>query len=81
LSSAREAEKRWRYSLVLEFAVEVFDESSAWVAVTRGLEGGKLKTLLLKAVAREWLINMQQAGKGLASAVVICKVWRLVVAL
>jgi hypothetical protein len=36
---------------------------------------------LLKAVAREWLLKTLQAGKGLAGAVVICKVWRLAVAL
>jgi hypothetical protein len=35
----------------------------------------------LKAVARERLVKTQQAGKGLADAVVICELWRLVVAL
>jgi hypothetical protein len=28
---------------------------------------------LLEAVAREWLVKTQQAGKGLAGAVVICE--------
>jgi hypothetical protein len=36
---------------------------------------------LLKAVTREQLVKTQQAGKGLVGAVVICKVWRSVVAL
>jgi hypothetical protein len=30
---------------------------------------------LLEAVTRERLVNTQKAGKGLAGAVVICKVW------
>jgi hypothetical protein len=36
---------------------------------------------LLKAVARERLVKAQQAGKDLASAVVICEFWRLAVSL
>jgi hypothetical protein len=36
---------------------------------------------LLKTVTKERLAKAQQAGTGLASAVVICKVWRLAVAL
>jgi hypothetical protein len=36
---------------------------------------------LLEAVAREHLVKIQQAGKGLADAVVICELWRLAVAL
>jgi hypothetical protein len=32
---------------------------------------------LLEAVAREWLVKTQQAGKGLVGAVVICELWRL----
>jgi hypothetical protein len=36
---------------------------------------------LLEDVAKEWLLKMQQAGKGLAGAVVICELWRLVVTL
>jgi hypothetical protein len=35
---------------------------------------------LLEAVAREWLMKTQQAGKGLSGAV-ICELLRLVVAL
>jgi hypothetical protein len=36
---------------------------------------------LLESVARELLMTTKQAGKGLAGAVVIYKVWRLVIAL
>jgi hypothetical protein len=36
---------------------------------------------VLEAVAREWLVKTQQAGKGLAGAVVICELWRLAMAL
>jgi hypothetical protein len=36
---------------------------------------------LLEAVARERLVKTQQAGEDLASAVMICKVWRLEIAL
>jgi hypothetical protein len=36
---------------------------------------------LLEAVARERLVKTQQAGRGLASAVVIYELWRLAVAL
>jgi hypothetical protein len=36
---------------------------------------------LLEAVARERLVKIQQAVKGLAVVVVICELWRLAVAL
>jgi hypothetical protein len=36
---------------------------------------------LLEAVVRERLVKTQQAGKGLAYAVVICKVWKSAMAL
>jgi hypothetical protein len=36
---------------------------------------------LLGAVTRERLVKTQQAGKGLACAVVICELWRSLVAL
>jgi hypothetical protein len=36
---------------------------------------------LLEAVTRERLVKAEQAGKGLADAVVIYEVWRLAVAL
>jgi hypothetical protein len=39
------------------------------------------KSQLLEAVAGERLMKTQQAGKGLAGAVVICGLWRLAVAL
>jgi hypothetical protein len=35
----------------------------------------------LEAVARDRLVETQQAEKGLAGAVVICEFWRLAVAL
>jgi hypothetical protein len=36
---------------------------------------------LLEAFAREKLLETMQAGKDLMGAVVICKVWRLAIAL
>jgi hypothetical protein len=36
---------------------------------------------LLETVTRYRLVKKQQAGKGLAGVLVICEVWRLVVAL
>jgi hypothetical protein len=39
------------------------------------------KSPLLEAVTREQLVKTQQAGKGLAGAVVICELWRLAVVL
>jgi hypothetical protein len=36
--------------------------------------------MLLEAVARVRLVKTQQAGKGLESAVVICKVWKIAIA-
>jgi hypothetical protein len=36
---------------------------------------------LLETVAKEQLVKTQKAGKCLAGAVVICKVWRLAIAL
>jgi hypothetical protein len=36
---------------------------------------------LLEAVARERLVKIQQAGKDLVGAVVICNVWRLTIVL
>jgi hypothetical protein len=38
------------------------------------------ESALLEAVARERLVNIQQAGKGLVDAVVICELWRSAVA-
>jgi hypothetical protein len=35
----------------------------------------------LEAITREQLVKTQQAGKGLVCAVVICELWRQVVAL
>jgi hypothetical protein len=39
------------------------------------------ESLLLEAVARERLMKTQHAGKSLAGAVVIYKVWKLGIAL
>jgi hypothetical protein len=36
---------------------------------------------LLEVIAREWLVKTQKAENGLESAVVICELWRLAVAL
>ena len=36
---------------------------------------------LLEAIAREHLVQTEQARKGLAGTVVICELWRLAVAL
>jgi hypothetical protein len=55
---------------------------SLWKSVKRGLEHLKLKkSPLLEADARERLVKTQQAGNGLAGAVVIWELWRLAVAL
>jgi hypothetical protein len=35
----------------------------------------------LEAVARKRMVKTQQAGKDIASAVVVCELWRLVMAL
>jgi hypothetical protein len=45
------------------------------------LSGEAEESPLLEAVTRERLVKRQQAGKDLEGAVVICKVWRLAVAL
>jgi hypothetical protein len=48
----------------------------------RGPEHVKLMNLHCSvAIAREGSVKTQQAGKGLVGAVVICELWRLVVAL
>jgi hypothetical protein len=38
------------------------------------------KSPLVEAVAREWLVKTHQVGKGLAGAVVICKMWKSAIA-
>jgi hypothetical protein len=50
-------------------------------AIQKGLERGSRRTSTVKAVTRERLVKTQQAGNGKAGAVLICKVWRLAVAL
>jgi hypothetical protein len=67
---------------ILEAKYKVSCElSSVQEAVKSGPERVKLKNLLLEAVATERLVKAQSAGKGLVSAVVIPKVWRLAIAL
>jgi hypothetical protein len=39
------------------------------------------ESLLLEAVARERLVKTMQAGEDLVFAAVICKVWKLAIAL
>jgi hypothetical protein len=39
------------------------------------------ESVLLEAIGRERLVKTQRLEKGLAGAVVICKVWRLVILL
>jgi hypothetical protein len=57
-------------------------DSSARQAVKRGPQSVKLKNLhCWQPLSRERLVMTQQAGKGLAGTVVICQLWRLVVAL
>jgi hypothetical protein len=75
MQQAREAEKRWHYSSVIN------ERSSAWEAVKKGLKCVKLKNPLLDAIAKEQLVKTQQAAKGLAGAVAISELWRLAVAL
>jgi hypothetical protein len=56
--------------------------SSAREAAKIGSERLKLKNLhCIEAVARERLMKTRKIGKSLAGAVVICKLWSLVVAL
>jgi hypothetical protein len=63
-------------------STEGTDKSCAQAAVTRGSEGEKVKKPpLLEAVARERLLKTVQAGKGLAGALVNCRVWRSAVVL
>jgi hypothetical protein len=71
LSSARESEKRWRY-----IWVDSWQEISTGGCDKRTWGWESEEFPLLEAVARERLIKTQQAGKSLAGAVVICKVWR-----
>jgi hypothetical protein len=76
LSSAREAEKRWCYSWV-----DNWQESWTGDCGKRTWTCEVEESPLLVAIAREWLVKTQQAGKGLASAVVrICEVWKLSIA-
>jgi hypothetical protein len=74
LSPTREAEKRWRYSSVDSSVVGYSPDNND---VSTEAE----ESPLLEIVAREGLVKTQEAGKGLADAIVICELWRLAVAL
>jgi hypothetical protein len=71
LSSASEAEKRWRSSSLEEISGRQF----------RTGVGEDAEPPLLEAVAREHLVKTQQAPRGLAGTVVICELRILAVAL
>jgi hypothetical protein len=74
MSSARMSEKRWRYNSVdRKFCTGGCEDR------IRGRESEE--SSLLEAAARKQLVKTQQAGKGSAGAVVICKVWRLLIRL
>jgi hypothetical protein len=74
LSSAREAENRWRYTSVDGIAGRQFrtrvGEGRTWAREAE-------ESALLEAVVRERLIRYSWLEKGLACAVVNCKVWEI----
>jgi hypothetical protein len=55
----------------------------SWKGVTilRGLESGSRGIAIVGTVIRQLLVKRLLAGKDLARAVVICKVWKLAMAL
>jgi hypothetical protein len=61
LSSAKEAEKRWRSSSVERIAGRHF---STTVGEGRNLVREAEESPLLEAVPREWVITTEQVGKG-----------------
>jgi hypothetical protein len=63
----------WSLVSSVEFCTGACEERT-WARVAE-------ESLLSEVVARERLVNTQQAGKGLAGAVVICELWRLAVAM
>jgi hypothetical protein len=50
-------------------------------AIQREPEHGRRGTAIVGAITRKLLVKTLQAGKDLACALVICKVWKLVMAL
>jgi hypothetical protein len=50
-------------------------------AIQRGLERGNEGIAIVKPVTRQLLVKTVRAGKDLACALVICKVWRSAMAL
>jgi hypothetical protein len=49
--------------------------------IQRGLEHGSGGIVIVEAVTKQLLVKALQAGKDLACALVICKVWRSAMAL
>jgi hypothetical protein len=69
-------------SLTKSVCTGVVKKGVSWESPFReDLRAETEESSLLEAVTRERLVKTQQAGKGLAGAVVICIVWRLAVAL
>jgi hypothetical protein len=54
---------------------------SKGAAIQRGLEHGSRGIAIVGVVTRQLLVKTLQAGKDLACALVICKVWKLVTVL
>jgi hypothetical protein len=77
----------WRFRRALQWRLKEmalwfrWQLSSAREAVTRGPERGKLKNLHCWKPLPGNGCWSQQAGRGLAGAVVICKEWRVAIAL
>jgi hypothetical protein len=71
VSSVREAVKKW----------DSWKRTGRQPPFKENLAVETEESPLLEAVTREWLVKTQEAGKDLVCALVICKVWRLVMAL
>jgi hypothetical protein len=52
-----------------------------WAAIQAGLEHGSRGIAIVEAVTSQLLVKTLQAGEDLACALVICKVWKLAMAL
>jgi hypothetical protein len=68
LSSAREAKKRWRSSSVesLKSGCEEKISVAGYSPDSNGMNPEAGESSLLEAVAREWLLQTQQAEKSLS---------------
>jgi hypothetical protein len=66
---------------------ETVKERNSWKRLVReapfreDLSAEAEESPLLEVITRERLVKTQQAGEGLRSAVLICKIWRLAMAL